>query len=270
MITRTTDNRRESSGLYFPALVGRLLIFLMLVMMEGAHAQESVQSPGNESAVHAGNQSSAPPTEPLTAVRAAVQSYIKELLAHSSGESTVTVQLLDPRLRLARCASALTAALPGGTNLQARLTVGVTCPGPVRWTVYVPVTIETRIDVLVLRHAVARDERLTAADVVVETRKTSGPGAAYLTSVAELGGRTVRRPLAAGTTLAVEMFTPDLIVHRGQTVTLLSSGGAIEVRASGRAMTDAAAGSRVQVQNLSSMRIVEGVVETSDLVRVAR
>ena len=80
----------------------------------------------------------------------------------------------------------------------------------------------------------------------------------------------MRRPLPAGTTLAVEMFTPDLVVHRGQAVTLLSASGPIEVRASGRAMSDAAAGARIQVQNLSSLRVVEGVVENSDLVRVAR
>jgi flagella basal body P-ring formation protein FlgA len=66
------------------------------------------------------------------------------------------------------------------------------------------------------------------------------------------------------------MFSPDLIVRRGQAVTLLSSGGAVEVRASGRAMVDGTAGARIQVQNLSSMRVVEGVVESADLVRVAR
>ena len=108
-------------------------------------------------------------------------------------------------------------------SLQARSTVGITCAGPVHWTVYVPVTVESKIDVLVLTHAVNRDARLTAADVTVETRNTAGPGNAYLTKPTELGGRTVRRPLAAGTTLSVDMFTPDMIVRRGQQVTLLSS-----------------------------------------------
>ncbi len=76
--------------------------------------------------------------------------------------------------------------------------------------------------------------------------------------------------MPAGTTLSADMFAPDLIVRRGQEVTLLSEGGAIEVRASGKAMADAAAGGRIQVQNLSSMRVVEGVVESADIVRVAR
>jgi len=211
-------------------------------------------------------------TEPLSAIRAAAQSFAKSQVPAGAGvgETTVTAGQLDSRLRLAECEGSLTASLPAGMTLQARSTIGVTCAGPVHWTVYVPVVVESRINVLVLKHAVGRDTKLTAADVAVETRKVAGPGAAYLNSAGELRGRVVRRPLAAGVTLSADMFSADLIVHRGQEVTLLSQGGAIEVRASGKAMADAAAGARVQVQNVSSMRIVEGVVESADVVRVAR
>lgn len=208
-------------------------------------------------------------TEPLASIRGAAQSYIKGLLPRTAGGSTVTVGTLDSRLRLAPCPQPLNVVLPAGMQLQARVTVGVSCTGPVHWTLYVPVTIESTINVLVLTHAVARDIHLTASDVTVETRTTAGPGTAYLGGAAELKNRTVRRPLAAGTALTADMFAPDLIVRRGQEVTLLSAGNAVEVRASGRAMSDGAAGARIQVQNLSSLRVVEGVVESADIVRVA-
>src|SRR5215470_16083409 len=199
--------------------------------------------------------------ESLSAIRSAAETYVKSLIPTSAGESTVTAGQLDNRLRLAHCApKGLSASLPAGMTVQARATVGVTCAAPVHWTVYVPVTVESKINVLVLTRAVNRDDRLTASDVTVETRTTAGPANAYLRSPAELAGRAVRRPLAAGTTLSADMFTPDLIVHRGQAVTLVSSGGAVEVRAGGRAMTDGAAGARIQVQNLSSLRTVEGVI----------
>jgi flagella basal body P-ring formation protein FlgA len=250
---RTTEYRRTGP-----------LVAVLLMLLSGQvplQAQEAVQSYG------APDQS----VESLDTIRSTAQTYIKSLIPPSAGESTVTVGQLDGRLRLARCPSKqLSASLPTGMALQARSTVGVTCAGSVHWTVYVPVTVESKINVLVLTRAVNRDARLTPADVTVETRRTAGPGNAYLTTPAELSGRTVRRPLAAGTTLSVDMFTPDLIVRRGQEVTLLSSGGAVEVRANGRAMVDGAAGARIQVQNLSSMRVVEGVVESADLVRVAR
>lgn len=209
--------------------------------------------------------------ESLASIRATAQSYVRTLLPANVQEATIEVGSLDNRLHLAHCPQKeLSASLPPGLLLQARSMVGVTCAGPVHWTVYVPVTVETRVKVLVLSHAVGRDARLTPADVTVESRRGAGPGTAYLTAPGELANKTLKRPLAAGTILAIDMFTPDLLVHRGQQVTLLSSGGALEVRASGRALADAGAGARIQVQNLSSLRVVEGVVESSDVVRIAR
>jgi flagella basal body P-ring formation protein FlgA len=207
--------------------------------------------------------------EPVEKIEAAAHSYVESLLPPGSTQTQVTVLPVDRRLRLAQCTSALAAQLPAGSNLTARATVSVSCAGPTHWTIYVPVVVESRIAVLVLRHAVARDARLTAADVAVETRRTAGIATAYLSSVSELAQRTVRRPLAIGTALSVEMFAADMVVHRGQEVTLVAGGPALEIRASGRALMDAPTGARIQVQNLSSLTVVEGVVESADVVRVA-
>jgi flagella basal body P-ring formation protein FlgA len=251
MMKRTTKFRRTRA-----VAAAAMMLIAARVSFQPLQAQQAAQEDSVES---------------LDTIRSTAQAYVKSLIPPSAGESIVTVGQLDGRLRLAHCPSKqLSASMPAGMALQARSTVGVTCSGSIHWTVYVPVTVESKINVLVLTRAVNRDARLTAADVTVETRRTAGPGNAYLTAPAELTGRTVRRPLAAGTTLSVDMFTPDLIVRRGQEVTLLSSGGVVEVRANGRAMVDGAAGARIQVQNLSSMRVVEGVVESADLVRVAR
>ncbi len=208
-------------------------------------------------------------TESITTIEAAAHSYVQSLLPPDAAQTQITVLPIDRRLRLAQCGSPLTARLPVGTNLAARATVGVTCAGPTHWSVYVPVVVESHIAVLVLRHAVARDTRLTADDVAVETRRTAGTAAAYLDAVTELTGRTVRRPLPIGTALTVDMFAADTVIHRGQEVTLVAGGGPIEIRATGRAMMDAPAGARIQVQNLSSLTVVEGVVESADVVRVA-
>jgi flagellar basal body P-ring formation protein FlgA len=207
--------------------------------------------------------------ESIPAIEAAAHSYVLSLLPPGGAGTQITVLPLDRRLRLARCDSPLTARLPVGSNLTARATVGVTCAGPTHWSIYVPVVVESRISVLVLRHAVPRDAHLTADDVAVEVRRTAGTAAAYLSAVPELSGRTVRRPLALGTALTVEMFAADTVIHRGQEVTLVAAAGPIEIRATGRAMMDAAAGARIQVQNLSSQTVVEGVVESADVVRVA-
>lgn len=205
----------------------------------------------------------------LEAIRAAAQSFITtQVPKQATGATQVNVGVLDSRLRLAPCADPLKAALPPSATFRARMTVAVSCTSGTTWTVYVPVTVDTQTSVLVLRRAAGRGERLTLEDVESQTRVISGTGDSYLTDPAELAGRTVKRPLGAGTALTADLMADDLVVRRGQRVTLLASVGSLEVRASGLAMNDAPAAGRVKVQNLSSNRIVEGVVETADVIRI--
>jgi flagella basal body P-ring formation protein FlgA len=208
--------------------------------------------------------------EPTDSIRTAAESLVRSQLPRDAKIAGVTAGSLDPRLRLVRCTGGMHGQLPPGATLQARSMVAIACKGPVRWTVYVPVTVESRISVLVLKHPAARDTRLTIEDVTVESRKVIGLSTAFLTDVKDLESRSVERPLSIGTALTVDMLKPDMVIRHGQDVTLIASAGGIEVRAAGRAMADAAAGTRLRVQNLSSLKVVEGVVEGPDLVRVAQ
>jgi flagella basal body P-ring formation protein FlgA len=208
--------------------------------------------------------------EPPESIRAAAESFVKSQLPHDANVASVTAGPLDSRLRLVRCTGGMHGQLPSGATLQARSMIAVACNGPVHWTVYVPVTVENRISVLVLKHPVPRDAHLSIEDVNVETRKVTGLATAFLTSAGDLKGRVVRQPLAIGTTLTIDMFNPDLVIHHDQDVTLVATGTGIEVRAAGRALSDAPGGARLKVVNLSSMKVVEGVVEGPGLVRVAQ
>jgi flagella basal body P-ring formation protein FlgA len=208
-------------------------------------------------------------TQSLDTIRAAAQGYVKEHIpSKQSGDVAVTVGTLDSRLRLAACASPLSVSLPAGATFRARMTLAVSCATGTNWTVFVPVTVETKSTVLVLKRAAGRGARITEQDVEVQTRMVSGSGADYLTDVAELSGRTLKRPLGAGAALTADAMAADSLVRRGQQVTLLAAVGGMEVRARGVAMSDAPASGRVKAQNLSSGRIVEGVVETADVIRI--
>jgi flagellar basal body P-ring formation protein FlgA len=61
---------------------------------------------------------------------------------------------------------------------------------------------------------------------------------------------------------------PQRLVRRGETVTVVSRSGGIEVRAGGTALTDGARGERIRVRNDSSRRIVEGVVTAAGRIEV--
>jgi flagellar basal body P-ring formation protein FlgA len=180
----------------------------------------------------------------------------------------ITAGPVDPRLRLARCATPLEGVIPNSLRDTGRATVGVRCAQPA-WTVYLPVTIESELAVLVLKQAAARNAALRPQDVESQTRRVPGVAANYLTDPAQLDRRHLRMPAAQGTTLTADLFAADVLIRRGQRVTLVASAGGIEVRAQGEAVADASAAGRVRVLNLSSRRIVEGQVESSDQVRVS-
>jgi flagella basal body P-ring formation protein FlgA len=208
-------------------------------------------------------------TQSLDAIRAAAESHVRAQMA-GSGKVIASAGMLDSRLRLAPCSHSLqTFSASSATMQSARTTVGVRCDHGATWTIYVPVLVESEIPVLVLKRSAARGARLSADDIEVQTRRVSGFSKAYLRSAEELQKQTLKRPLAAGVVLTADAFTPDYAVKRGQQVTLLASAGGVQVRMAGRALADGREGARLKVQNLSSLAVVEGVIETDGVVRVS-
>ena len=203
----------------------------------------------------------------LAAVRAAAEAQVRGQLQGVAYAVHVQAADLDPRLRLAACPVALAASAPVTTEPAARVNVRVSCSTTRQlWSVFVPVTVESEIPLLVLRQSQIRGARLAAQDVVLETRRVPGLGAAYLGEVAALAHRTLQRAVPAGTALTADLFQSDFLIRQGQAVTLVAGGPGIEVRAPARALQDAREGTRVRVQNLASQRIVEGVVDANGLV----
>jgi len=208
--------------------------------------------------------------QPLDAVRRSAESALRRELDPALTGVTLSAAELDARLRVPACSTALdTSTLPPRGN-QTRVLVRVSCRSPANWSISVPVEIRRETQVLLLRRAMARGESIRAADVNVQTRTLAGLASPYVSKVSDLDGRVTRRPLPEGTAVTAEALNAALLIHRGQSVTLTSATGGIEVRAPGVAMADAAANQRVRVQNLASLKIVEGIADTEGVVRVNR
>lgn len=205
--------------------------------------------------------------EPLSAIAHAAEAQVRAQLRGVSYEVHVQANEPDARLRLPGCPKALTTAPLGPAEFGARVTVRVSCTTPPAvWALYVPVTLESDIQVLVLRQTQARGARLGAQDVAAESRRVAGLGSAYLSDANALAHRTLTRNLPAGTALTADLFQADYVVRQGQSVTVVAAAPGIEVRAPGRALEDAREGTRVRVQNLASQKIVQGVVDATGIV----
>jgi len=231
-----------------------LTFLAVLLGLAAASARAQAQEP-------AGMQS-------LASVRSAAEQALRRQIDPALRDVELTAATLDARLRLAACASPLQTVAQPPRGTQARVAVRVACASGSTWSVNVPVEIHREHTVLVLRRAVSRGETLGAADVSVQTRKLNGLASPYVARVEDLQGRPARRLMPEGTAVAADALSPALLIHRGQSVTLKAAVGGIEVRAQGRALADATVHQRLRVQNLESLKVVEGVAESDSVVRV--
>jgi flagellar basal body P-ring formation protein FlgA len=206
-------------------------------------------------------------TQTLESIQAAAEKYVDARLP-AGAKHFVSAARLDPRLRLDACGAPLETFSQNNAATGARMTVGVRCSSVTPWTLYVPVAIEVEVPVLVLRRALARRARVGLSDVEPQVRRLPGSAASFISDMNALQGHRLKRALPVGTALTVEMLTPDLLVRRGQQVTLIAANGPVEIRARGQALTDGGADDRVRVQNVTSLKVVEGVVESESVVRV--
>lgn len=207
-------------------------------------------------------------TQSIDEVQTAAEAFVRSRLPDSHVKQFVSAAKLDSRLRVESCTQPLQAFEQSATNLGERVTVGVRCPAANTWTLYVPVSVEVEVPVLVLRRALARRARVAMIDVEPETRRMPGNAASFVQDAASLQGHRLKRSLPAGTALTVDMLVPDVVVRRGQQVTLIAATGPVEIRAQGHALTEGGVDDRVRVQNASSLKVVEGVVESDSVVRV--
>ena len=204
----------------------------------------------------------------VESIRAVAEGFIRTQLSTQGATAKLYVEAssIDPRLRLPAC-PAPAAFLPSGATVAARTTVGVRCASPL-WSIYIPVSVESELNVFVLRQPALRGASLTRADVEPQLRRVPGFAASQIVDDSGLLGRHLKNNAAPGTALTTDLLVPDIVVKRGQRVMLVAATGGIEVRAQGEAIADASPSGRVRVQNIASQKIVEGQVESVDLVRV--
>lgn len=208
------------------------------------------------------------PIQPLAAITAAATDFVRSEMPPGEKNMVVTASRLDPRLRFARCGGPLEASLLSGTRLQAEASIAVGCRQGAYWTVYVPVTVASRIQVWALKSPQAQGARLSADDVIAETRLVGGLAVGYVTDLAQLPRSSLRHPLPAGAVLMSQDLLPDFMVRQGEQVTLVAAADGIQVRASGLALQDGRYGALIRVQNVSSSKVVQGVVESDRVVDV--
>jgi len=203
-----------------------------------------------------------------------IRSSVREFLTAAAttpatGKVDVEVGRLDPRLRLQQCSEPLTPYLAPGSRTTGHTSVGIRCDGSSPWTLFVPAIVRQEQTLLVAARPIARGATVTAADIATVTRLLPNAQGGLLSAPETAVGRVAIREIAAGVNLSAHFLKAPQTIRRGQAVTLSLANGPVAVRVAGTAMSDGTLGQRIQVRNLNSKRVVEGVVLDSGIVSVA-
>jgi flagella basal body P-ring formation protein FlgA len=202
-------------------------------------------------------------TQTLESIRAAAEAHARSA---APADAQIRAGVLDARLALSACVGPLETASAPGSRTDT-LSVQVRCPDA-GWNLYVPVRVTIPTSVVVTLRPLMRGQTIRAEDVTARSVSDQALSGNTYADAAQVIGQSAARNIASGAPLAPGMLMAAAAVKRGQSVTLVSRSGGLEVRATGKAMADAATGERVSVQNPSSRRIVQGLVRTDGAVEI--
>ncbi|MFQ5643464.1 MAG: flagellar basal body P-ring formation chaperone FlgA [Thiogranum sp.] len=205
------------------------------------------------------------------AIRDIAQSFLHAYASnrHPGNRSEVRLGKLDSRMRVKACSSPLEAFMSPGGRAMGNTTVGVRCPDVGGWSIYVAARIDIYGPVLVARQPLSRGATVQESDLELVEHNLSNLPYGYYTDSGTVSGQLAKRTITATTVITPQMLQAPKLVKRGQRVTLIAETGPLKIRSTGKAMSDGQSGDLVQVRPDSSRRMVDGIVISPGVIKVA-
>lgn len=196
-----------------------------------------------------------------TSIILAVETFLKNQPGLDNPEQIeIEVGHIDSRLQLHACEAALETFLAPGHKTLGKTSVGVRCSGPRPWALYVPANIDRYALVYQTTGALPKGHILRQRDITTVKANLARLNYGYFTDANDLIGKQTSRRIGQTKILTPNLVKAPLLVKRGEQVDLIAESGHYAIRMSGQAMMNGSQGDRIRVKNLSSQRIIEGIV----------
>jgi len=204
------------------------------------------------------------------AIRDTAQNFMDAFISSQHhGRSTVKLGPLDSRLRLKACTSPLEAFMPPGGRVMGNTTVGIRCGDDGGWNIYISARVDVFGPVLIARQPLARGTAVQDNDLELVERNLANLPYGYYTDSQPIAGMLAKRTIAAATIITPQMLQAPKLVKRGQRVTVIAESGALSIRSVGKALGDGKSGDTIRVKAEGSQRVVDGVVISRGVIKVA-
>lgn len=200
-------------------------------------------------------------TSQPTPLSGSARPVIEQFLARqTSGLPGRVVITLDTPLSgaLPPCA-AVEPFLPGGARLWGRVSVGVRCNQDQPWTRYVPAYIAVMGSYYVAARPINAGHTLMSEDSAVRQGDLTTLPGSVIVNPGQLNGMVAANRIASEAPIRQELLRAVDLVRQGQTVKVVTQGAGFLVSTVGKAMTNSAVDTMVQVK-IQGGQLLSGIV----------
>lgn len=201
-------------------------------------------------------------------IRGAIRDFLAASNTDINTDDDIEVGIIDPRLKLAHCESSLKVFLPNGNRASGQTTVGVRCTGVKPWLIYVTATASVTRPVVVAVRALPHGAVIGPDDIQLQPKDVASMVTGYLDNPELAIGKVVKRPMTIGTVIRPNSLKFQHLVKRGDRVQMRAKTAGFSVSMAGKALANGAKGEQIQVENLSSGRVVTATVTGDRVVEV--
>ena len=208
----------------------------------------------------------AAPTQDLESLRETAREFLTNQSTGLPGQVSVSVNNLDPKVKLAPC-TAVEAFFPGGGRAWGRTSVGLRCSSPYPWTIYIQGNVSVSGDYLVAATPLNQGQTISKNNVMFQRGDLTTLPPGIFTSYSQIVGRVARTSLSVGAVLKQEFAAMPIVVQQGQSVRIISIGNGFTISAEGKAQNSATAGQMVQAK-VASGQMISGTANTNGQIEV--
>ena len=209
--------------------------------------------------------------ELIGAAESFLETAVVEYLQRSEiqGRHEISINRIDPRLRLPQCDQALSVRLESPAQPIGRVSTRVRCDGSTPWTVFVPGEVRLYRQVVILTRPLKRMSVISAADLSLVERDIGQINQGYLTDIQQAVGKKLTRRLQSDQVLAPNYLQIAEVIRKGDQVVISARSSTVNVRMPGEALSSGSPGQQIQVRNLRSQRVIRARVIGPGQVEVA-
>ena len=195
----------------------------------------------------------------LDEIHQLVTQHIKQKIDQQISEPTIQLRKLSPTLKLPQCLQPLVLHDRSSEETVGRMTYSVSCQQP-NWRVFVPAEVDGKQAVIMTTQGILKQAVIKSMDlkrVLLPYKQV--PRGSIINLDTAIGMRT-KKSISANSILKIKDLQPPYWVFKKQQVTLITTIGSIQVKTKGIALQSAVEQQQVPVKNMTSEKVVRGIV----------